>query len=61
MLIKQKQKQNKKTASFRFNPVLLDEFRTLCKENDLVQVQIIENAMRVAIKEMRELKRNDND
>jgi len=58
MLIEQRKKTPKKSVSFRFDPTLLEEFKTLCKKNDLVQVQILENAMRKAINEMKEI---DND
>jgi len=61
MLITQTKKPTKKTASYRFDPILLDTFRTMCKENNLVQVQILENAMRKAIEEMREMKGSNND
>jgi len=57
MLITQKKKEKKRMASYRFNQSLLDEFRELCKENNLVQVQILENAMKKAIDEMKELKK----
>jgi len=53
MLIQTTKKKTKKTASYRFNSSLLDEFRELCKRNDLVQVQILENAMRKAIEEIK--------
>jgi hypothetical protein len=56
MLITQKKKEKKKMASYRFDKSLLDEFRELCKQNNLVQVQILENAMKKAIEEMKELK-----
>jgi hypothetical protein len=61
MLIEQKKKINYKTITFRLDKELINEFRKLCKEADLKQVTIIENAMKKAILEIKELKeQNEN-
>lgn len=62
MLIEQKQKHLKKTATFRLDSALLDEFRALCKKHELKQVSIIENAMEKAILEIKEMEKdNEHD
>jgi hypothetical protein len=44
-----------KPIAFRISPIVVDEFRRLCKEKGVVQSSIIENAMLIAIKELKEL------
>ena len=44
-----------KPIAFRVSPLVVDEFRKLCKEKGIVQSSIIENAMILAIKELKEL------
>ncbi len=61
MLIKQDKKALKKAVTFRVDSGLLDEFKHLCKKHDLKQVSIIENAMKKAIEEIKEMESNDND
>lgn len=57
MLIENKEpkKIGKKIVTFRVNELLLEEFRELAKLNDIKQIVIIENSMRQAVKEMKEL------
>lgn len=59
MLIEQKKKHLKKTATFRVDNDLLNDFRTLCKKHDLKQVLIIENAMKKAILEIKEMEKDN--
>jgi len=59
MLIEQPKKAISKTVTFRIGNDLLAEFRELCKKNDLKQVTIIENAMKKAILEMKELEKDN--
>jgi hypothetical protein len=57
MLIeKQQKKQDRmRIVSFRIEIDLMDEFRAMCKANKIYQSTIIKNAMKLAIKEMKEL------
>jgi uncharacterized protein (DUF4415 family) len=57
MLIeKQPKKQDRmRIVSFRIEIDLIDEFRAMCKTNKIYQSTIIKNAMKLAIKEMKEL------
>ncbi len=59
MLIEQKKKSLKRTATFRVDDDLLSEFKKLCKKHDLKQVSIIENAMQKAISEIKEMEKNN--
>ena len=59
MLIEQKKKSLKKAVTFRVDNYLLDEFKVLCKKHDLKQVSIIENAMRKAILEIKEMEKDN--
>jgi predicted DNA-binding protein len=69
MLVKQKKQRNKKESksiAFRVSPSLVTEFRELCKELGITQSSIIENAMKLAIEEMKRIKEThlkgaDND
>jgi len=54
-------KKEMKPIAFRISTDVVKEFKELCREVGITQSSIMENAMRMAIKEMRELKRNDND
>jgi hypothetical protein len=55
MLIDQPNKIKKTTVTYRVNPEILNEFRTLCKEHNYKQIVIIENAMKKAIEELKGL------
>ncbi len=49
-----------KTISFRADEKVVNEFKILCKEYGIKQVLIIENAMKKAIEEIKEME-NNND
>ena len=59
MLIQQQKKATYKTITFRLEDELIEEFRKLCKKHDLKQVLIIENAMKKAILEIKEMEKNN--
>ena len=59
MLIEQKSKSLKRAVTFRVDNDLLDEFKILCKKHELKQVSIIENAMRKAILEIKEMEKDN--
>lgn len=59
MLIEQKGKSLKRAVTFRVDNDLLDEFKILCKKHELKQVSIIENAMRKAILEIKEMEKDN--
>ena len=50
---KNKIKKEMKPIAFRVSPLVVDEFRKLCKEIGVTQSSIIENAMMLAIAEMK--------
>jgi len=56
---KREEKEGKKSTTFRLKSSLLDEFRKLCKDNNIKQVVIIENAMKQAIEEIKEKIKNE--
>ena len=56
---KREEKEGKKSTTFRLESSLLDEFRKLCKDNNIKQVVIIENAMKQAIEEIKEKIKNE--
>jgi len=60
MLITKHIKPTKKTASYRLDAELLGEFRALCKEHDLVQTHILENAIKKAIGEIKQMEKKDD-
>ena len=57
MLIETKNENKKGTnmAAFRIPFLILKEFRTLCRKHNIKQSIVIVNAMKLAIKEMKEL------
>lgn len=59
MLIEQEKKKLKRTATFRIDSDLLDEFRKLCKKHELKQISIIENAMKKAILEIKKMEKDN--
>jgi len=46
-------KKDLKTITYKLNPNLISEFREICKKHNIKQVAIIENAMKSAIKELK--------
>jgi len=59
MLIEQEKKKLKRTATFRIDSDLLDEFRKLCKKHELKQISIIENVMKKAILEIKKMEKDN--
>jgi predicted DNA-binding protein len=56
LLHKEPKKEDRmQSISFRIEKELISEFKTLCKTNKIYQSTIIKNAMKLAIKEMKEL------
>lgn len=55
MLIENSHKRTLKTISFRADSEVVQEFKSLCKTHKIKQVVIIENAMRKAILEIKQL------
>jgi len=48
-------KKSTRMTAFRIPILILEEFRTLCRKHDIKQSIVIVNAMKLAIKEMKEL------
>jgi len=63
MLISQDEKDKRvlKTISFRADEKIVDEFKALCKKHKVKQITVIENAMKKAIQELKEMEKNQND
>jgi len=61
MLLKKQVKPTKKTVTYRVDRDLLDEFKVLTKKYGYMQITVIENAMREAVKELREMEKIENE
>ncbi len=61
MLLKKQVKQTKKTVTYRVDRDLLEQFKSLTKKYGYMQITVIENAMREAVKELKEMEKNQND
>jgi predicted DNA-binding protein len=51
----EKKKSDLKSVSFRIDKDFYQEFRELCQKNNISQTGVIKDAIRKAIKEMKEL------
>jgi len=61
MLLKKQVKQTKKTVTYRVDRDLLEEFKSLTKKYGYMQITVIENAMREAVKELKEIERKQDE
>jgi len=57
MLLKKQVKPTKKTVTYRVDRDLLEEFKSLTKKHCYMQITVIENAMREAVKELKEMEK----
>jgi len=55
MLIGNDRKRVLKTISFRADEEIVNEFKALCKKHKIKQITVIENAMKKAIQEIKEM------
>jgi len=46
-----------KTISFRADEMLVNEFKKMCKKHQVKQITVIENAMKKAIEEMKQMEK----
>lgn len=49
------------TISFRADEQIVKEFKQLCKKHNVKQISIIENAMKKAIEEMKEMENGQDE
>ena len=61
MLLEKRNRPTKKTVSYRADRQLLDEFKELTKKHGYMQITIIENAMREAVRELKEMENKRDD
>jgi len=62
MLISQDENDKRvlKTISFRADKKIVEEFKALCKKHKIKQITVIENAMKKAIQELKDLEKNND-